>query len=56
MVKEVHSGIFFVYVKMSVWMSVYIEKMSSKCVIAGDVLVINTVIKSQEEMDLIDEE
>ena len=28
----------------------------TKCVIAGDVLVINTVIKSQEEMDLIDEE
>jgi len=28
----------------------------TKCIIIGDVLVINTVVKSQEEMDLIDEE
>ena len=31
-------------------------RFATKCVITGDVLVINTVIKSQEEMDLIDEE
>lgn len=28
----------------------------TKCMIMGEVLVINTVVKSQEEIDLIDEE
>ena len=28
----------------------------TKCVITSDVLVINTAVKSQEEIDLIDEE